>query len=856
MTLVNDDAALTPLHPMSPYWPDVELGTPLRVRVHVGGVWHDRFSGFADQWEPTYIPTGVVGEMASAVRITASGILRRLQQGSEAALSPLRRAIAASNPVAYWPGEDGVLSDQAGAATAGQPALVASGTVEFQPVENYVFATSTVFGTTALADLAAGGRLSARLSGETTAATAGGPWTVHTTILVDTLSTLSGDVVLLEWTTAGGTYTRWQIKVTTTSRTQLIGITAGGSSTLLIDHPSAAPTFHHYSASASVSGGTVTVRLQTSAPVNLTTTFGGTLGGVTSVTVNATGVTSTSAMPAGHVAVWAAAPIPVATVGAVDSYGVFVREARRSWLGEAATDRLARLCAEDGILLTMPAVPADSVQRMGVQEAAQSADLRDECEAVDGGLLYESGFGLGYLPRASRYNQPATLTIDLATYAVEKGAASPLAPVYDDQNIRNEWTVERREGSFAVASDPTSQRRGVYPDSVELNLEADAQLPGQAAWRVHLTSDPDLREQAFPIDLAANPALIGGWLSCQVGSRIVRTNPPNQHRPGPVDRLVMGWTETIGPRSWLVQVVPAQAKPWDVATADGPQRAAGDGSALGVALGAGDTAAVITATPENGPWTQNPGNFPLPVRIGGEQVTVSAIAPVLTETFTRTVSGSWGSPDVGPAYVYAPSPGQFAVSGGEGLIGVNAVSTTFTATVPGIGPDLDVVVRLRADAVAVGGFYQQVVRHRIGTDYVESVIRYKTTGQIDLLMQTSSTVLAAVGNILTYGAGSPFLLRIQAAGSTVRHVLYPAAASEPAWSSSVTNAPTGTGDAFALAAYRDAANTQSGMAAAFDSVTFRTPQRAAVSARAVNGVSRAWPAGTEVNVWQPAVAPL
>jgi hypothetical protein len=29
-----------------------------------------------------------------------------------------------------------------------------------------------------------------------------------------------------------------------------------------------------------------------------------------------------------------------------------------------------------------------------------------------------------------------------------------------------------------------------------------------------------------------------------------------------------------------------------------------------------------------------------------------------------------------------------------------------------------------------------------------------------------------------------------------------------------------------------------------------------VGARAVNGVSRAWPSGTEVDVWEPAVVPL
>lgn len=595
-------------------------------------VYVDRFSGHADQWEPTYIPTGVVGQVASAVRITASGILRRVQQGNQAALSPLRRTIAASNPVAYWPGEDGVLASQAGSAMSGAQSLAVAGTVEFTPVGDYTIfsGTTTRYGTTAVANLKAGGSLRARLTPTGTALTAAA-WTVGVVMQVDTLSTLSADVVVMEWETAGGTYARWQVKVTTTLRTQVVGITAGGSSTLLIDVGSATPEFTQYAASASISGGTVTVTLYRGNNTPVTTTFGGTLGGVSSMAVNPTGSTSTGEMPAGHLAVWAAGAFPLERGAFFDSYGGLVREVRRSWLGEVATDRLARVCAEDGITLNMPAVPADAVQRMGWQPTATSADLRQECEAVDGGLLYEAGFGLGYLPRVARYNQPVALTVDLATYAVEEGAASPLVPVYDDQNIRNEWTVERREGSFAVAADADSQRRGVYPDSVELNLDSDDQLPGQAAWRVHLTSDPDLREQSFPIDLAANPTLIDGWLSCRVGSRIVRTNPPAQHRPGSLDRIALGWSETIGPRSWQVQVIPELATPWDVGVYDGASRYDTTGSELAAPF----TAGVDTVISVSGPvWSD--ADLPFDVECAGLRLTVTAVGGAGPQGFNVT----------------------------------------------------------------------------------------------------------------------------------------------------------------------------------------------------------------------------
>ncbi|MEK8107403.1 hypothetical protein NKG94_23800 [Micromonospora sp. M12] len=204
------------------------IGKNTLVRVSAGpiaGALVGRFFGEIPSWPPRWSLSGA----DRYVDLDAAGVLRRFRQGDQPVLSPMRRTIEGSQPVAYWPGEDGELSGQAGSATSGLAPLTTTGTVEFKPVADYVFAGSTtVFGTTALANLAAGGKLSAQLPADAVTATAAGRWTVHTAILVDTLSTLSGDVVLLEWTTNGGTYTRWQIKVTTASRTQLIGFTPPG----------------------------------------------------------------------------------------------------------------------------------------------------------------------------------------------------------------------------------------------------------------------------------------------------------------------------------------------------------------------------------------------------------------------------------------------------------------------------------------------------------------------------------------------------------------------------------------------------------------------------------------------------
>lgn len=614
---------------------------PLAVQIANYSARVDRFSGTADQWDTSVITTTTTGRSTSATRITASGILRRLGQGTPPALSPMRRTISASGPLAYYPVEDGVLATQGGAAVPGQSAATVSGDVEFRPVDDFELGggVTVQYGAAALADLSGGGRIDATVPSAVTAGTQT-RWTVHVAARAD-ITTTSSNVVLMEWTCAGGTYRRWQLVSTTTSRTQVICYDAAGASVLVHDRPNASVGFDTFAVTAVQSGANIVVDYAHAAEDTVwSTTVAGTLSGVVSIATNPTGATSTISMPFGHLAVWASDHVPYRM-----HIQDVVREARRSYLQEPAHARLIRLCAEDGVALDTPDPIAEGAQRMGWQEVDTSLDLYRECADVDLGVLHEQGYGLAYLPRYRRYNPPTTLLIDLAIYQVVGGSGSAvLAPVYDDQDIVNEVTVERAAGSFAVAADLASQkRRGRYDDSVELNLADDSSLTDQAGWRLHLGNTLDLREQAFPIDLAANPDLIDGWLSCRVGSRIVRTNPPSTYPPGTLDRVVDGWQEILGPRQWQVTVNGSPAGPWDVAVADGDARVPADGSTLASGITATATAVPIASTPANGPWTEDPADMPVDVRVGGERVTLAAIYPAAADVYGRTVTGGWGT---------------------------------------------------------------------------------------------------------------------------------------------------------------------------------------------------------------------
>lgn len=827
-------------------------------------VYVDRFSGFADQWEPTFIPI-TTGESASAVRVTCSGILRRLGQGTQPDQSPLRRTIAGSGPVAYWPVEDGVTAGQAGAATAGAPPLTVTGSVEFKPVADYTYNTNvTRYGTSALANLAAGGSLSASLPAVATAATATG-WTVHVATQADPAN-LSGDLVMAEWATPGGTFVRWQLVMLKAVNMQVIAYDSSGAATVVLDRGGARTSFDTFGVAARQSGSNIAVALYTSATSEPTGTVPGTLTGITSIAVNPTGTTAIVDMPFGHIAVWASDARPYRMGATVDSYGEIVWDALRSYLGEPAHVRLARLAAEDGVpLAAVPAVDAEAVARMGWQSAAPRLELYEECVEADLGVLYEDGFGLGYIPRTSRYNKPVDMTVDLSGYAVT-GRGDVLEPAYDDRGVRNQWTVERRDGSSAVSDDPASQRKGVYSDSVELNLASDAGLMDQAAWRVHLGTVVDLREDTFPLDLAANPGLVDGWLSCGVGSRIVRTNPPAQY-PGPLDRLVAGWSETLAPRSWLVQVTPSPAASWDIATIDGEQRVAADGSALAADLTAGGMSLLLASTADNGPWTTDPADFPLPVRVGGERVTASSIASSATDGFGRTASNGWGTADSGQAWTTSGgAAADYSVSGGLGLISQGSVNVMRHATLPAVWTDIDVTVDvswLIGSAVGASATGWLLAGDDLN-NYYAARVELTTAGTVNLaLLKRSGGILSfipgAAASAGAHAGGNSWRLRLRKGGTGLRAEVtnLSSGASAVVVGADVDAGLTGGGSIAGVAGRLEAGNTNSlPVVVRFDGFAVLSPQVVTLSARGVNGVQREWPAGAEVDVWQPAIAAL
>lgn len=893
--LLNDDGALMPESPVATYWPNVVMNTPIWLRLDptdiglpsVPGTYYDLAAGYADDWDPTIIP-GSDGEAASQVALTASGIMRRLSQGARPLASALSRAIVVADPIAYWSMEDGSDSTEAVSALPDQPSLVTLGSVAPQ-----FGAADGPPGSDSLPDLTSHGVLTGRVP--IYAHT--GEWQVEWWFQTDTGDSLDFTAsVPLQWDTPDGSVVAWDMLLfvgrgATNPGLGLIRIDVGGyvappgggepgESQRLADPgeyieatiPSVQGQWHQARICARQASGTT---IQLTAYINNTQVgtitfalFAGpaTLGPVTRVTVNPlqgsgayAGVDGVGLASVGHVAVYDTIADP----------GTF--SPGMGYPGEAASTRIARLCAEEGV----PAVvDAGTSEPMGAQRPGNTLlDLLRQCEAADMGILSEHRWGLRYRPRDTRYNQGVALNVDLSTYQHDGGTdpASVLTPKFDDALVRNDWTVSRTEGSrgVTVVDLVDIARRGRYDDATELNVATDGVLGSQAGWRVWLGTFVTRRYPSWPLDLAGNPEYIADWMALQLGDRARRTNPPAPHPPGVIDTIVEGWSATIGPRSWMVTPSGGPYQPWRVAEVDDDPRVAADGSALAAALTSTGTSARLLSTIENGPWitgtsVTNTTDFPLFINVGGEMVYLSGIAAALTDTFTRTVASGFGTATTGQAWTVVGTASEYNVVGGAtARMTTGTVNVLLIAHLDSGATDIIVQGTVSIPVVPTGaGISARVIGRMTDTgNYYEAILTVGLSGATTLMISrrvagVGTTVVSAV-SVGTHSAGNAWTIRLQVVGPRMAAKAWRVLDPEPSgyqlfgFDSSLT-----TGSRVGLATRRETGNTNGSTNIDWDDLSAPTLQVCTVADRSVNGVIKSHSAGAPVDVWEPAIVPL
>ncbi len=575
----------------------------------------DDFAAEALIWQgnvPEWSPVWSKGGEDATVPVAAAGPLRRLAAGKSPIRSPLTRQLLLYNPSGYWPFEDDSTATSAASALPSGPAATVVD-VDFSAD------SEALPGAVSMAKInSTASRASGRVTGTSSVEISG--------MMFWRLATLpAGDVLLFEWTSQG-TIQRWRVYATATAFS-LRGYNSRGvqlvdSATLSMISP--LQTFS-IQLETEQDGANIDWSLIWNAVGDETFwanggTVAGSCGPLTGF--NITGSTGLVDALFGHV--W----LGDEQLPYVDPTFLKIGD---GYAGEPAADRIARLCAEEGVPVT---VAAGDSEALGRQRAGKFLDLLREAAAADMGILSERAAGLAYLPRGGRYNPPVSMELDWTGGDL---AEAP-EPKDDDQRLRNRWIVKRLGGSEATHEDPASiAKRGVIEDSVEINIESDSRLAQQASWRTAVSALDQLRWPTISINLIAHPELIPFFLAIREGSRITVINPKDQIPGVQIDLIVEGIKQNIGRHAWTVDLACSPAQPWtQVGIWDDPE-SRWDSATTTLGATSDETDVTLTLSvnsPITEVWSTTASGYLL--NVAGEFVEVQSIgAPTGTGPYTQ-----------------------------------------------------------------------------------------------------------------------------------------------------------------------------------------------------------------------------
>jgi PKD repeat protein len=225
-----------------------------------------------------------------------------------------------------------------------------------------------------------------------------------------------------------------------------------------------------------------------------------------------------------------------------------------------------------------------------------------------------------------------------------------------------------------------------------------------------------------------------------------------------------------------------------------------------------------------------------------QQVTVVDTTPpgtIATDAFQRTVSGGWGSADVGGAWTVTSTASSYAVSGGSATMTVPASGSTRSATLGSVSAGaVDETVEASLSALpAAGSNYLYLVAREAAanTDY-RARVRIGADGTVRLAVVgrsgTTTDTLIGTENLVggfAVAPGTAIRARFQVVGNsptTLQAKVWLAGDTEPgAWQASVTDSTTAqqSPGAIGLAVTVSASNTAVPMTATFRDYSAVTP---------------------------------
>lgn len=776
------------------------------------------------------------------VPIQAAGIKRRLEAGRKSLQSTLRRRIPSeASCVAYWPMEEESQATHAYSPIEGVSPLR---TVNFDYGSD-----DTLLGSSALPALVSGTTIS--MNALVPDHTATGNWMLSYVYFMEAAP--AGSTEILEFQIAGGTVRRIRVTIDTDS-IDFFGYDADGTQVVF---QTAVPVdfygaWNRLEVIATTSGGNVSYHLGWIAVDGggsfVAQSIAATAGTVSRINTHF-GAPAVG-LKLGHLGVFNTNDTSIYN-GADDGFQ-----------GETAADRIVRLAGEEDV----PAVVhyGDSMA-MGGQRPNQLLTLLEECEDSDGGILYEQAdqLALAYRPRVSMYNQTPALTLDYGQ------VTQPFEPVEAD-TVKNDITVTRAGGSSSRVQQETGPNSiaehpdgiGPYEDAVTLSLYADWQTEQIAAWLVALSTWDEARYPRVRLLLHKYPDLIPDVVNLVEGDIIRITGLPDHLPAGPIDLMVEGFEERFGEFEWEITFVCSPGGPWTVGVLDDPVlgRLDTDGSELAVAVDADDTAWTVNVT--DGPqWITTAGQpteFPFDLIVGGERVTVSAITSSVLDTFTRSVTDGWGSPNIGAAWTNSGGvAGNFDVSGTTGTHTMTTVNASRLSLIPQASPDFDLVVDVASNDLASGASQLVGLAARavdVNNQYY-AYVEFTTAAAVVLKLRKHvagvTTDLGSYTSGLTHVAGTFYRIRFQGRGSLLKARIWAVTATEPnVWHIWVEDTALTAAANQGVRSVLATGNTDTNPVLSYDNFQALTPQLFTVE-RAVNGVSKSHAAGAPVSLADP-----
>lgn len=315
-----------------------------------------------------------------------------------------------------------------------------------------------------------------------------------------------------------------------------------------------------------------------------------------------------------------------------------------------------------GITGTPPAT--GDGRTMGAQRVVNVTALLEDCERVDGGLLYEQRSIPSFQFRTLRsmYGRESWLTLSLAGGHL----SPPLKPTPDDRNLANRYTATRADGGefvYTLDSGPMSTLSpdqggiGLMERGNTFNVETEDTLPDLASHQVaqgtvSVERYPSVTVDLHRPDILNTPGLLAKLRDLDVGDQVTLEELSSNGIYDSRDVVVLGCTAQLDQLRHTLRLVTTPAELYRVwtlgsttATASELARVDSDYTTIDEDLTTSETDVTIEVETGRAFWvnsTSHPNNFPFDVICGGERMTVTAgTAPSgqnQTWTVTRNVN--------------------------------------------------------------------------------------------------------------------------------------------------------------------------------------------------------------------------